>query len=85
MDVGTVDGAPILTGFAGIDYALAPGIDLNLSASVVRLDSRTAGEWFSGMTWRSNWLTFRGGYCYDDANESHRFTIQAYYLFSRGY
>lgn len=85
MDIGTVGGMTILAGFAGLDYAPAPGIDLNLSANIVRLDTRTTGTWFAGITWRSRWFTIRGGYRYDNPNDSHRFTIQAYYLFSRGY
>jgi hypothetical protein len=85
MDVGTVDGTSILAGFVGLDYALLPGIDLNLSANLIRNDSLTSGTWFAGMSRRSRWFTLRGGYSYDDSNDSHQFTIQAYYLFSRGY
>jgi hypothetical protein len=85
MDIGTVGGTPVLAGFAGLDYALLPGIDLNLSANITRDDSLTTGAWFAGMTWRVRWFTFRGGYRYDDPDDSHQFTIQAYYLFNRGY
>ena len=85
IDIGKVGGAAVLAGFAGFDYALMPRIDINLSASIVRDDSLTASTWFVGMTWRTRWLTVRGGYSYDDPEDSHRFAIQAYYLFSRGY
>ena len=85
LDAGTVGGASILAGFAGLDYALSPRIDLNMAASIVRQYSSTTGTWFAGMTWRSRWITVRGGYQYEDPTYSHQFTIQAYYLFSRGY
>jgi hypothetical protein len=85
IDIGKVAGEQILAGFAGLDYALMPRIDINLSASVIRYDSLTASSWFAGMTWRTRWLTVRGGYSYDEPENSHRFAIQAYYLFSRGY
>jgi hypothetical protein len=85
VDGGTVGGESILTGFAGIDYALSSRIDLNMAANIVRQNSSTTGTCFAGMTWRSRWLTVRGGYQYEDQTESHQFTLQAYYLFSRGY
>jgi hypothetical protein len=85
LDAGKVGGEQIIAGFAGFDYALSPRIDLNMTASIVRQDSITTSTWFAGMTWRTRWLTVRGGYQYDDPIESHQFTLQAYYLFSRGY
>ncbi len=85
MDIGTVGGSPILACFAGLDYALTQGIDLNISASIMRFHSITASTWFAGATRRFRWFTVRGGYRYEDTNDSHEFTIQAYYLFTRGY
>jgi hypothetical protein len=82
---GRVDGQEILAGFAGLDYALLSGLDLNLAANVVRHGSETADTWFAGITCRPRWITIRGGYQYEGTGDSHEFTIQAYYMFSRGY
>jgi len=85
MSAGTVDGRSILAGFAGIDYALMPGLDMNLSSNILRHGPNTTDTWLAGLTWRPRWLTIRGGYRYVGQNDSHGFTIQAYHLFSRGF
>lgn len=84
-DAGTVGGRRIVAGFAGLDYALLPALDLTLSADIVRLGSATTDAWFAGVGFRPGWLTIRGGYRYVGSNDSHEFMVQGYYLFSRGF
>lgn len=86
LSAGRVAGHSISAGFAGFDFALLPGLDLNLAANVVRHGSETADAWFAGFTCRPRWFTIRGGYQYAGSDGArHEVTFQLYRLFSYRY
>lgn len=98
LGAGRVAGRAMSAGFAAFDFALLPGLDLNLAASVVHHASVTAETWFAGFTFRPRRVTIRGGYRYAGSGElagsgghagsgeaRHAVTLQVYRLFSFGF
>lgn len=86
LSAGRVDHRSMTAGFAAIDYALLPRLDLNLAANLVWHGSEYKDEWFAGVTGKPPWFTIRGGYCYAGHSPSrHEVTLQLYRLFSFTY
>lgn len=81
---GRVGGLTMATGFAALDFALWPRLDLNLAVNAVRHGSDHQEAWFVGFTAKPAWFTFRGGYRYaGHHNESrHEVVFQIYRLFA---
>lgn len=80
---GRVDHRSLTTGFAALDYALLPKLDLNLAANVAWHGSDYEDAWFVGFTGNPPWFTIRGGYSYAEHSASrHKVTLQLYRLFS---
>ena len=80
---GRVDHQSLTTGFAALDYALLPKLDLNLAANVAWYGSDYEDAWFVGFTGKPPWFTIRGGYRYAEHSASrHEVTLQLYRLFS---
>jgi len=83
LSTGRVDHRSMTAGFAALDYALLPRLDLNLAVNAVWHGSEYEDEWFVGFTGKPPWFTIRGGYRYAGHSASrHEVTLQLYRLFS---
>lgn len=86
LSAGRVDHRSMTAGFAAIDYALLPRLDLNFAVNHVWHGSKYEDEWFVGVTGKPPWFTIRGGYRYAGHSPSrHEVTLQLYRLFSFNY
>ncbi len=83
VSYGRVDHQDMTAGFAAVDYALLPKLDVTLSANLVWQGSEFTDEWFAGFTGQPPWFTIRGGYRYVGNSPSHHeIVFQLYRLFS---
>ncbi len=83
VSAGRVDDRAMTAGFAALDYALLPRLDLNLAGNVRWHGSEYEDEWFVGFTGKPPWFTIRGGYTYAPNSASeHEVSFQLYRLFS---
>lgn len=83
---GRVDHRSLTTGFAALDYALLPRLDLNLAVTSEWHGSKYEDAWFVGVTANPPGFTIRGGYRYEGHNESrHELILQVYRLFSASF
>lgn len=80
---GRVDHRSLTTGFAALDYALLPRLDLNLAVTAERHGSEYEDAWFVGFTGNPPGFTIRGGYRYAGHNDArHEVILQIYRQFS---
>lgn len=83
LNGGIVDEQFQATGFAALDYALLPRLDLNIAVTGIRHGDNNEDAWFTGITYKPQWFTLRGGYQYARYKEPHhRVVLQIYRLFS---
>jgi hypothetical protein len=83
VSAGRVDHRSMTAGFAALDYALLPRLDMTVAANLVWHGSDFTDEWFAGFTGKPPWFTIRGGYRYAGNSPSrHEVMFQLYRLFS---
>lgn len=86
LSAGRVDHRSMTAGFAAIDYALLPRLDVNVAVNHVWHGSKYEDAWFVGITGKPPWFTIRGGYRYAGHSPSrHEVMLQLYRLFSFNY
>lgn len=86
LSAGRVDDRSMAAGFAAIDYALLPRLDLTLAGNALWHGSTYEDTWFVGFTGKPPWFTIRGGYRYAGHSPSrHEVMFQLYRLFSFNY
>jgi hypothetical protein len=79
---GVVDRELYAAGFAGVDIAVLPGMDLTIATQLVA-GNEYRDAWFLGLSKRFPWFTMRGGYTYGYFGPvHHKISVQAYRLFS---
>jgi hypothetical protein len=83
VSYGRVDHQAMTAGFAALDYALLPKLDVTLATNLIWRGSDFTDEWFAGFTGKPPWFTIRGGYRYVGNSPSHHEVVfQLYRLFS---
>ncbi len=83
LNGGVADEQLLATGFAGLDFALLPRLDLNGAVNGILRGDDTEDVWFAGVTYKLRWFTLRGGYRYArNAEPRHQAALQIYRLFS---
>jgi hypothetical protein len=82
FNAGMSDLKPVITGFAGCDYALLSNFDVTAAVTLSLVDDRKTDKWFVGAAFKHEWFTIRGGYSYAYYNApGHEVSVQIYRLF----